>query len=155
MKPAILNRRTLVPILVSTAVLAACQRSTTEPDEHADRVDVIRLRVTVTGQAEQTVDITRSGAQAGITLPVNLAAAVTAEFLDDDGDPVDLHDDEFELRVVPQNASLLTFTRTGAFGGTLTGLTAGEVTLAAVSVFHLDEGHDDFGPFNVGVTIVQ
>jgi hypothetical protein len=62
-----------------------------------------------------------------------------------DGTPDPLvTDTEFELRVESANTSVVTFTPTGAFTGTLNGLTAGNTTMEFV-LWHLEEDHDEFG----------
>jgi len=105
-----------------------------------------------------TVTISSTGAVTGgpITVTRPNQASISASFRKADGtqDPV-AHGSQFELQVTSANTGLLTFTRTGAFAGTLTGVTgpaAGSTTIA-VSLFHTVEMHADFGPFNVTVNV--
>lgn len=141
--------RTLFAAVLLPATLVACDDSPTEHDDHAEEVAAIRLTA-----GTQTVTITQAGAVTGgpITLGAGGSTAITATFLADDGDVVDLHDDEFRLDVVSGTPSVVTFQRTGPFAGTLSGQAAGQ-GVVAVSIFHLEEGHADFGPFNVPVTV--
>jgi hypothetical protein len=115
-------------------------------DDHAEEVASIRLTV-----GDQTYTIDESGVEPSpITVPV-ASVPVEADFLDDEGQPVDgLTDDEFELGLEVGDPSLLTYVPTDAFEGTLTGTQAGETTIS-VSLIH--EDHPDFGPFPVPVTV--
>lgn len=128
--------------LLAATTLAACGGdSPTDPhDDHAEEVDAVRLTV-----GTQVVEVDIGGTVTGgpILIPVGTSVAVTAAFLDHDGHVLELHDDEFELRLVPANAGVVTFARTGPFAGTLTGVAAGQTTLA-VLVWHLEENHEDF-----------
>jgi hypothetical protein len=137
------------PLLVAALALpfiAACDEDPVEPDEHAEELAEVRLTV-----GSQTLTINEGGAQGDLTIP-NGPSSVTATFLAGDGDAVTLDGEEFEIRLNTQNAAIVTFTRTGPFAGTLTGVADGSAVVA-VSVFHKEEGHDDFGPFNVNVTV--
>lgn len=136
------NRR-LAPLVAVFAALAACASPTEQ--EHAE-ADEIRLTV-----GSQTVVITPGGAQGTITLS-GASAAVSAAFFDHDGEPVALHDDEYELRVTPADAGVVTFSRSAAFAGTLNRVSSGTTTLD-VALFHLEEAHEDFGPHPVTVTV--
>ena len=59
---------------------------------------------------------------------------------------------EFELRLTSANASLLTFSRTGGFTATLTGVAAGSTSLDFV-LWHKVEQQKDLGPWPVFVTV--
>jgi len=123
--------------------LAACS-STTEVDEP----EIGSVRLTVDGTV---LVITPGGAQGTLTLNAG-ASSVSATFLDEDGAIMTLDPAEFEIRIIPANTTLLTFLRSTAFTGTLNRLGTGTTTMR-VSVFHKDEGHDDFGPHTVSVTL--
>ena len=99
-----------------------------------------------------SVTVSETGTVTGtLTLSAGAATTVTVTFLDDAGAVVtDLPATEYQASVSP-NAGI-TFARTGAFTGTLQGTTAGTVTVR-FGLFHIDEQHDDFGPFPVPVTI--
>lgn len=108
------------------------------------------MRITLANGTSVTVSET--GTVTGtLTLSAGAATTVTVTFLDDAGAVVtDLPATEYQASVSP-NAGI-TFARTGAFTGTLQGTTAGTVTVR-FGLFHIDEQHDDFGPFPVPVTI--
>lgn len=144
------KRRRLAHFLVLALLapaFAACDDDPTEP--HDEEIpSAIRLTV-----GTQIITIDDLLGVTGGPIAINVGArAVTAVFLDEDGDVMEVHDDEFELRIVPASTSIVTFTRTGAFAGTLTGVVAGNTTVA-VSLWHLEEEHTDFGPFNVALTV--
>lgn len=58
----------------------------------------------------------------------------------------------FELAVEIDDESIVTFTRASAFAGTLNKVAAGS-TSATFALFHVEEGHEDFGPFPVPITV--
>ena len=149
-------------MLVAAAAVMAC-KDTTDPHE----VDVASLRLTIAtpGTANtQTVTIASNPGCAvsggPIALTVNQARTVTATFLNGAGtaDPVANDADEFQLaggegeNNPTPTPGTITFTRTGAFSGTLTGsaATSGSVFF---SLLHLEEGHEDWGPCAVPITV--
>ena len=97
----------------------------------------------------QQVNITE-GAGGSVTIPLG-ATAVSATFLDADGETLDLGS-AFELRLNSTNTARVTFTRSGPFAGTLNGLTAGNAVVEVV-LWHIEEQHEDFGPQNLTVTV--
>ena len=130
------------------ALLAVTGCSTTEEAEP----DVSSIRVTV---GTQTITISSNGTVTGgpITITRPTAPALSASFLKADGTQDAIaHGSDFELNAVSASATLLTFTRTSGFAGTLTGLAAGSTQLA-VSLRHIADGDAHFGPFNVPVTV--
>lgn len=133
---------TLAVAVLAAGALAGCDGD--DPvipgDDHAEEVDAVRLTV-----GSQVVEVDIGGAVTGgpIAIPAGSSVAVTATFLDHDGDLIQLHADDYELRLEPQAAGVVTFTRSGAFAGTLTGVAAGQTSLA-VLLWHLEEDHEDF-----------
>lgn len=122
------------PLLAAVALITACDDDPVEP--HEDEPEAIRLII-----GEDTVEI--DGGQTGsVTIPLG-GTAIAAVFLDADGDEVDVHDDEFELRIEPDDEQVVTFTRSDAFSGTLNGESEGTST-AEVLLWHLPVDHDDF-----------
>jgi hypothetical protein len=77
---------------------------------------------------------------------------VSVVFRDDEGDVMDIHDDEYRLEITSDDTSVLTYSSSSAFTGTLTASTAGSATIRP-QLFHIEEGHADFGPFPVVVTV--
>jgi hypothetical protein len=139
-----------VPLGAALALAAAVACSDTN-ESHAEP-EVAFMRLTVGGTQTVTVDEFGTVTGGPITIPVGNTSLV-AEWLRADGteDP-NVHEDDFELRVVPANTGIVTFTRTAAFEGTLNGLQTGS-TSASFALFHIEEQHEDFGPFSVGVTV--
>jgi hypothetical protein len=131
---------------VAIPFAASCDEDPVEPEDPADAIVAIRLTA-----GTQNVTITEGSAQGSFTLPIG-ATNVTATFLDEDDAAVTLDSDEFEIQLEPSNTALVTFARTGAFAGTLTGVAAGNATVQ-VQLFHKIEGHPDFGPRDVNVTV--
>jgi hypothetical protein len=133
-----------LPLVVALSALTACDDDPVEPEE--PEIGTVRLVI-----GTQTLNVTGSGTAPAVTIS-GASTLVTATFLDEDGAPLTLNSSEFEIRLVPATSGRVTFTRTGPFTGTLTRVAAG-TTLVAVSVFHLGEGHDDFGPHNINLTV--
>jgi hypothetical protein len=134
--------RTALTSIAAGLVLVGCEPST----EVHDEPEVSVMRITIAGQAPVTVS--SSGVASGTLALVNgVATAFTVEFLDDAmADALGEHADEFEASVTP--AAGITFARTGSYAGTLTGTVDGPITVA-FGLFHPEEAHNDFGPFNV------
>lgn len=149
--PAALRRGPLALAIAATFAVGACDSDSTGPDDHDHAEEVASIRLTV---GSQTITIAENGAVTGgpVILTAGGATAISAEFLADDGDEVDVHDDDFRLDIEPSNTGVVAFARTGAFAGTLSGVAAGQ-TQVAVSLFHLEENHPDFGPFDVSVSV--
>ncbi len=132
-------------------MLAACDDdSTDEDDDPAEAIATIQLTV-----GASTVTLNTSGTVIAGPSPIVIPTGthnVTAAFLDDVGASVNADLGEFELRLTPANASLLTFSRTGGFTATLTGVAAGSTSLDFV-LWHKVEQHEDLGPWPVFVTV--
>jgi hypothetical protein len=137
----------VITLFAAATALVACGDSTA-PDDHEELPHEVRLTI-----GSQVVTITDGGVVTGgpIMIPVG-STSISAVFLDDEDAVMDLSADEYELRVVSDNTAVASFTRTSAFAGSLVGGTAGQ-TLLEVSLFHLEEQHEDFGPFNVTVVV--
>jgi len=126
---------------------AACKDTT---DIHHPGEDVVAMRLTITGQPPVTVSNT-GVASGSLTLTNGVGAIVTVEFLNDNNaDALGEHAEDYEVFVSP--AAGVTFARTGPFTGILTGSTNGAI-FVQFGLFHLDEAHLDFGPWNVTVNV--
>ena len=152
MSPATLARRHLLALtLVSLAGVPACT-TPTRGDADDPEAEVSSVRLTV---GSQTITVSRAGTVTGgpITITRPATPAISASFLNAAGaqDPV-AHGGNFQLNATSADTSTLTFTRTSAFAGTLTGVAAGSTNLN-VSLFHTSGGDNDFGPFAVPVTV--
>ena len=141
--------RLAVAALLAGAV-AACNDSTGPEDDHADEVESIRLTV-AQGAASESFTYTAGNTQRPtLVLPVG-TSTVTATFLADDGDVVEMDADDHALAIegiVPAGA--FTFTRTGAFTGTVEAPLAAAAT-ANVCMTH--GGHCDLEFVGVVVQI--
>jgi hypothetical protein len=144
--PILLRRLPLlVPMLLVAA--AACSDST-EPEPEPE---VATMRLIIGGT--DTVTVAENGAVTGGPITIDATTSIAAEWLRDDGTPDPIVDGAtFELAVVVANTGIVTFTRTGAFAGTLTKVAAG-TTSATFGLLHVDEGHEDFGPFPVSIVV--
>lgn len=147
----------LIP-LAAALLLGAC-KDTTEPE---DEPNVAALRLTVGTTNAQTINIATGCVVSGgaINLTANQARAISASFLNAAGQPDPIANDAGEFQLggnTGQNdptptPSSITFSRTGAFSGTLTGTatTTGSVFL---SLLHIEEGHADWGPCAVPISV--
>lgn len=102
----------------------------------------------------QEVTVSATGAITGGPLTFDVGPRdVTVSFFDDLGapiDPVDLGD--YIADAENTTPGVLSVTRTGDFTFTITGTNSGAGSVS-FSLFHVDEEHDDFGPFPVPITI--
>ncbi len=127
--------------------LGACKDSTSPEEEP----EVVTMRITPAGGAAVTVSST--GVVTGtLTVPAAGTRAFTVEFLNAAGAPDPLVvGSTFQVSVTP--AAGITFARTGPFAGTLTAGAAGTVAVQ-FGLLHIEENHNDFGPFTVNVSVV-
>lgn len=131
--------------------LTACKDSTSPDDDNEPNVTSMVL----TFSNGQSATVTGVGATPSVRIPVG-ATAVTARFLTAAGsdDPV-VTASVFRLEVSAP-AGNVTFNRspTNGFSGTLTTTVA---TTTAVPVtfalLHIAEGHSDFGPLTVNISV--
>jgi hypothetical protein len=143
--------RLIAPTLALFPVALAFGACSSATDEEAEP-EVVTLRLTV---GAQTITVSDNGTVTGGPIAISATGTVTvsAEFLRDNGtaDPL-VTSAQFQLNADPADAGIVTFSRTGAFAGTLTGASAGSTTIE-FSLFHIAEGHEDFGPFPVPVEV--
>lgn len=139
------NSRRFAAVAVASLALGLAGCSS----EDAHEVEVDRMVITI-GATEYTVN--SAGVYVGpVTLQQGVATNVTVEFLDANlEDALAEHADEFQVEIDP--AAGVTFTRTGPFSGTLTGTAAGDVVVS-FALLHIEENHEDFGPFPVTITV--
>jgi hypothetical protein len=125
----------------------ACKDSTGVDDQEPE---VASMRITfATGG---TATVSSSGVVTGsISIPSGVARSFTVEFLNAMGQPdANVDATEFQVSVTP--AAGITFARTGAFAGTITGATAGTFAVQ-FGLLHIEENHNDFGPFTVNIVV--
>ncbi len=146
--PHITRRRFAAVAALALALVAGACKDSAGLDDHEPEVET--MRISVTGGSVVTVSAT--GVVTGtLSIPAGTASAITVEFLDAAGQPDDHVDGtEFQVSVTP--AAGVTFARTGPFAGTLTGAAAGVVAVQ-FGLLHIEENHNDFGPFTVNVTV--
>lgn len=141
---ALVRRGLTASALVGLVFVAGCGD---EDDDHDHEPEVETMRVVIGGTTVNFSGATCTPSVATVNIPTT-GATVTATFLAADGDLLDIHDDEFELRVEPAAR----FTRTGAFAGNVSGGTVGAANVS-FGLFHLEEQHTDFGPCSVSVVV--
>jgi hypothetical protein len=134
----------VLPLIVALSALAACEDDPVEPEE--PEIGTMRLLV-----GSQTLTFTEGGGPTTLSIS-GASTPISATFLDADGAALTLDAVEFELRIIPANTNVLTFTRTSAFSGTLNRVAAG-TTLVEVGAYHNIEGHYDFGEFDISITV--
>jgi hypothetical protein len=137
-----------IAALAILPALAACSddQGPVDNDDPADDITTIRLTI-----GDDVVDITQGGANRGVDVPRG-ATSIDAAFLNANGNAVILPGTaSYQLSLVPNNTSRLTFTRTGPFAGTLNGIGTGAVLLE-VELEHSDHSH--FGPHNVSINVL-
>lgn len=148
----ILSRRTarMLAGFAALSAAVACNDATAPEYAHAAEVEAIRLTI-AQGAVTHTVTYRFGETTPALRLPVG-TSTITAVFLDiDDEEIFDLDAEEHALaiaQIVP--AAAFTFTRTGAFAGTLTAPTAGA---ARVNVCLTHDGHCDLEFPDVPVVI--
>jgi hypothetical protein len=139
----------MAPVLAFAMITSACG---SDPVNEEPEPDVATMRLVV---GTQTISVNaNNGAVTGgpIVLAANTNVPVTATFLRADGLPDPLVTaTTFDLDVVVPVGGGVTFTRTGAFAGTLRGTVAGSTTVR-FGLLHLAEGHNEF-EHNVAVTV--
>jgi hypothetical protein len=139
-------RRVIAPALIAAAAALACDETT--PPEQEPEVATMRLTV---GSA--TIDVEEDGTVTGGPITISGNTSISAAWLKADGTAEDLVTGaDFELTVEIANEAFVTFTRTGPFAGTLNRVAAGTTT-ATLALLHIEEQHEDFGPFPVSIVV--
>jgi ABC-type amino acid transport substrate-binding protein len=137
--------RRLAVLAASVLALGACAES---GDDHEVNVDFMRITV---GETEVTVNATGAVTGGPLAFSDGEVANVLVEFLNGAlDDALAEHADEFQASVTP--AAGVSFTRNGPFTGTLTSSATGTVDIE-FALLHVEENHEDFGPFTVPVTV--
>lgn len=153
-------------VLGATLALAGggCE-STGDPEPEPQ---IATMRLTIGGS--QTVNVTGQSAPGGscvasqpIAIARNATTTIAASFLNAAGQPDPIANDPGVFRLAgsdnPAGAepaptpNTITWTRTGSFAGTLLGTVATTSGSVLLSAFHLEEGHADFGPCAVPITV--
>lgn len=133
--------------MLLAVAFTACREST-DPGDPEPEVATIRLTV-----GANVVSIAENGAVTGGPLRITTTDQVlTADFLRADGTPDPLVTSVAHRLDLAASAGI-TFTPTSAFMGSIRGATAGTTGTIQVSLFHVEEGHADLGPFPVPVQV--
>ena len=144
------SRHLLAVTVVSLIAIPACGSNPTSAEDGEANVSSVRLTV-----GRQTITVSNTGTVTGgpITITRPTPVTISAVFLNAAGvqDPV-AHGGNFQLNATPADTTILTFARSSAFAGTLTGAAAGSTNLS-VSLFHVTGGDNDLGPFPVPVVV--
>jgi hypothetical protein len=137
-----------IAALALVPMLSACTEDPIidEDTDPGDDVATIRLQI-----GQQTVDVGPGGAVLTFDIPRG-ESTINASFLRQSGTTLTLPSTgEYSVSFIPATPSRMTFTRTGHFSGTLTGLQTGPTTMQ-VALVH--GSHSDFGPHNVTVNVL-
>ena len=132
------------PLVVGAMLAVAAFGTACDDDEVVPEPEVATLRLVFPSLNDTVfVDVATGNVTSGpITISANIA--FNAQFLKDDGEPETLITDAtFELRVTPVNTAMVTFTRTGAFGGSLNKIATGSTTID-FELYHLEEMHGEW-----------
>ena len=136
-----------VMLLALGIALGGCEDDPVVPDPEPE---VATMRLTI---GAQTIDIDDTGVVTGGPIAMSANTAISVQWLKANGTPETIVTAaEFQLDVTTDNASVVTFSRSTAFTGNLVKAAAGS-TILRFSLFHIIEGHPDFGPFPVNVTV--
>ena len=143
---------------LAAAALGACNdpvgAGLDEEHGHVEEVESLRLTVTPAGGAAVVYALTTNGVltPSPLRLPVG-AATVTVDFLDGAGAVVtsEVHDDEYEIQFLAPPSGV-TFARSGAYAGTFSASGAASGTMR-VQLWHLDEDHEELGPWPIAVQV--
>jgi hypothetical protein len=147
-----LERLTLPRLLAVGAMLSALViGAACSEDEVEAEPEVATLRLLI--GTNDTVLVSDNGTVTSGPIAISANTTISAQWLKADGTPETIVTDAvFQLNVIPANSGVVTFTRTSAFAGTLNRVSAGSTTIQ-FSLFHIAEGHEDFGPFPVSITV--
>lgn len=88
-----------------------------------------------------------------LTIVRGATSTMIAEFHDgDDNLNSEIHGGGYQVSIVSSNPGIVTFTRIGAFTGSVNAVSTGTADLA-VSLTPLSGGKTTFGPYNVPITV--
>ena len=134
------------PLLV-LAFGSACSGATAVPDEPA----ISRMELRIDDVLMVTVQANGAMTGTGLRVGRNVPSSLQATFRDADGRVV-ADEADFRLEFVADNAAVLSFTRTAAKRGTLTGSIISSTT-ARLRLHHVSRNHDDFSERTVAVAV--
>ena len=135
-----ISRNLMVPATV-LGLAAACSDTPVDPDD--DHAEPEGVNLVMSGSVVASYDGDEQAWTGGLEVDVGASSSyITVQFVDHDGDPLEL-DDDLHLEVDVQNESIAAFTQgtSGEFGGNLEGREAGQTGLS-FKLMHGD--HADF-----------
>jgi hypothetical protein len=147
--------RAFTPLCLFVLFMAGCGDGGAEPQLEWEEVVGLHFEdgYLATTFGSTLVDIWAGGQIVGDPLVIlpGLPTRVEATFHDAASNLI-MGLDEYELRIVPGDPTLLIFTPTGPFAGTVTRLRPG-ATVLQIGLHNTQRQLEDFGPFAVPVTI--
>jgi hypothetical protein len=151
--------RAFAAVAALSLVATACSDDPIAPDPEPETAQIV-LTIGTPGANPQVVLWTTANGSVSptnVTIPAGQTRAVTAAFFRADGtvDPV-VTDSDFRLDFTATGGTGVTVTKTGNLSATITGSgTAGQSVTYTISLFHLEEGHEEYetsaGAFRVTV----
>lgn len=137
--------------LAAATVLLGCSDDPVAPNNEP-AVQSMRLQV---GSSVVTIDRATGAPSGELSVPLGDSDIAVQWLRANNTEESLITDDEFEFRMTSTATSNFSFESTGARGGTITvtGVNSGEAITASVSLFHLDEGHADFGPYTITLRV--
>jgi hypothetical protein len=150
--------------LLAALAAASCKDTKTQPEPEPE---IETLRLTVGGASAATITVASNPGCAvtggPITIHQNVTTTISASFRNAAGDADPVANDPATFRLsgsdnphgsepAPTPATI-TWTRTGPFAGTLRGTATTTTGSVQFSAFHIGEGHEDWGPCAVPITV--
>jgi hypothetical protein len=146
-KPA----RRLALVFALSLFAGACDDDPVEPEVEPE---IQSVRVTV-GASSITINKTTGTPSGELSVPLGTSTVVVAWLKADGSNETIVTSDEFEAVIEAVSGSNLTFSPSGAFGGSLTvsGIASGAAVSATVALLHIEEQHEDFGPYTFTIRV--
>jgi hypothetical protein len=142
----------LALVIGCVSIVAACGDD--DPVEPEPEPEVQTMTLTA-GASSITIDKTTGAPSGQLTIPSG-TSTITATFRKADGSIESLVTGaEFDVRIRPATGTPFTWTPNTSLGGAIvtSGVTSGQTIASTVDLFHREENHADFGPFNFTIRI--
>jgi hypothetical protein len=139
-------------VIASLSLVAACGDDDPTDPEPEPQVQTMTLTA---GASSITIDKTTGAASGQLTVPAG-TTTITASFKKADGSVESLVTGaEFDVRIRPATGTPFTWTPNTSLGGSLvtSGVTSGQTIASSVDLYHREEAHEDFGPYNFTIRI--
>lgn len=144
-----------VLMLASALALGACDAGQTDPVNQEP--EIAAMTIQVNGGVPFTADANGFNLQT-LTLDNGTFTINSAEFRRANGEVEESIDvEDFRLAVAGDAGGGplplgVTFTRSGPFSGSVSGIEEGQSLPVFISLYHIEPEHDDFGPFGLTVS---